>query len=117
MTAVLRAGAAGYVRKDAEPELLLQAVRSVAAGKPFIDPAVAGQAMTSAVPAELSQREIEVLREVASGKTNREIGDRLFISEETVKSHVAHILTKLSLQNRTQLAAFALKYGLVDPEQ
>ncbi len=117
MTAVLRAGASGYVRKDADPELLLRAVRSVAQGRSFIDPSAAGNALVNAISSKLSTREVEVLREAALGRTNREIGDRLFISEETVKSHVAHVLAKLDLQNRTQMVAYAVRHRLVDMEE
>ena len=65
----------------------------------------------------LSPREIEVLREVAFGRTNREIGERLFISEETVKTHVASLLSKLGLQNRTQVVAYAVKNRIVDVQE
>ena len=117
MTAVLRAGATGYVRKDAEPELLLKAVRAVAAGRSFVDPAAAGEAFANTASVDLSPREMEVLREVAFGRTNREIGERLFISEETVKTHVASLLSKLKLQNRTQVVAFAVKNRYVDVQE
>jgi DNA-binding NarL/FixJ family response regulator len=69
------------------------------------------------VSSKLSTREVEVLREAALGRTNREIGERLFISEETVKSHVAHVLAKLDLQNRTQMVAYAVRHRLVDMEE
>ncbi|HVQ63252.1 MAG TPA: response regulator transcription factor, partial [Terriglobia bacterium] len=117
MTAVLRAGATGYVRKDAEPELLLKAVRAVAGGRSFVDPAAAGEAFAGAASDDLSPREMEVLREVAFGRTNREIGERLFISEETVKTHVASLLSKLRLQNRTQVVAYAVKNRVVDVQE
>ena len=117
MTAVLRAGATGYVRKDAEPELLLKAVRAVAGGRSFVDPAAAGEAFAGTASDDLSPREIEVLREVAFGRTNREIGERLFISEETVKTHVASLLSKLKLQNRTQVVAYAVKNRYVDVQE
>jgi len=116
MNAVLRAGATGYVRKDADPEFLLRAVHAVVKGRCFIDPLAAGNLSRDATR-DLSIREVEVLREVAFGRTNREIGERLFVSEETVKTHVGHLLSKLRLQNRTQLAAFALKNRLVDIEE
>ncbi len=112
MQAVLRAGALGYVRKDADPELLLAAVRAVAAGRRFI----AHAADSPAVAADLSPREIDVLRELASGLSNREIAERLIVSPETIKSHVANLLSKLHLPNRTALAAYAIKLGVVDPE-
>jgi NarL family two-component system response regulator LiaR len=114
MDGILRVGACGYVRKDADPEVLLDAVRAVARGKAFIDPAVAYHAAEpSAPPSVLSPREQEVLRELAFGRTNREIGEHLAIGEETVKTHVARILSKLGLQHRTQLALYALKAGMV----
>jgi len=118
MTAVLRAGADGYVRKDADPELLLQAVRAVAAGRSFVDPSAAGGALAGvAGPTVLSPRELEVLREAASGRSNREIAARLFIGEETVKTHIARILEKLDLNNRAQLVVYAMKQRLVDADE
>jgi NarL family two-component system response regulator LiaR len=117
MTAVLRAGATGYVRKDADPELLLKAVRAVAAGRSFVDPSAAGEALAGSPADDLSPREIEVLREVAFGRTNREIGERLFISEETVKTHVARLLSKLRMQHRTQLVAHAVRNRYVDVQE
>jgi NarL family two-component system response regulator LiaR len=120
MAGILRVGACGYVRKDADPEVLLDAVRAVARGKTFIDPAVAAETAAagpggrpSGPLSVLSPREREVLRELAFGRTNREIGERLAIGEETVKTHVARILSKLGLQHRTQLALYALKAGMV----
>jgi len=119
MTGVLRAGAAGYVRKDADPEFLLKAVRAVADGRSFIDPsAAAGALMIGNGSAEtLSPRELEVVREVACGRSNREIGERLFISEVTVKTHVARCLAKLQLQSRTQLVIYAVKNRIVNMEE
>ena len=118
MNAVLRAGAVGYVRKDADPELLLKAIRAVAGGRMFIDPSAAGAAGSAAVVTDdLSPREMDVLREIAFGCTNREAAQRLFIAEETVKTHVARILSKLALQNRAQLVAYAVKRGLVDVDE
>ncbi len=118
MMGVLRAGAAGYVRKDAEPELLLAAVRAVARGKTFIDPAVAGQVLDSATSRDdLTAREVEVLRHLALGRSNKEIGDVLCISEETVKTHVAKLLAKLQAENRAQAIVHALKRGVVTLEE
>jgi DNA-binding NarL/FixJ family response regulator len=116
MNAVLRAGATGYLRKDAEPELLIGAVRTVHIGKSFIDPSAAGNVLFAGRAPELSPRELEVLREAAIGRSNREIGERLFVSEETVKTHIAHILSKLALQNRTQLVAYAVKHHILSLE-
>jgi two-component system, NarL family, response regulator LiaR len=118
LVAVLRAGAIGYVRKDADPELLLAAVRGAAAGRSMIDPAVAGLVLqdlaSRRVPGqELTEREQEVLRHLARGGTNREIAEALSVSDETVKTHVGNILSKLHLAHRTQAVVYALKRGLV----
>jgi DNA-binding NarL/FixJ family response regulator len=115
MMAVLRAGAVGYVRKDADPEVLIQAIRAVAAGRTFIDPAVASRSVASRGPAvELTSREREVLRELAAGLSNKEIAAALGVSEETIKSHVANLLGKLGADNRAQAIAQALRSGLID---
>lgn len=102
LVGALRAGAIGYVRKDAEPEVLLAAVRAVARGQSMIDPAVASTALREMAcgglaGGELTEREIEVLRQLAHGCTNREIAEALFIGEETVKTHIGNILGKLHL--------------------
>jgi len=118
MMAVLRAGAAGYVRKDAEPEVLLAAVRAVAAGRSYIDPAVASAVLQAgAGEEELSPRETAVLRQMTFGRSNKEIAVELGITEETVKTHVGHLLGKLRLENRTQAVVYALKNGLVGLEE
>lgn len=118
MMGVLRAGAAGYVRKDAEPEVLLAAVRAVARGKTYIDPAVARAVLTAAEPhEELTPRETGVLRQLALGRANKEIAGTLSIGEETVKTHVASILAKLAVENRAQAIVQALKRGLVSLEE
>jgi NarL family two-component system response regulator LiaR len=118
LIAVLRAGAIGYVRKDAEPELLLAAVRAAAGGRAMIDPAVASLVMQDLaarrVPGqELTERENEVLRQLAHSGTNKQIAAALCVSEETVKTHVGNILSKLHLAHRTQAVLYALKRGLV----
>jgi NarL family two-component system response regulator LiaR len=114
---VLRAGAAGYVRKDAEPEVLLAAVRAVARGKTYIDPSAIKQLLEAAAPADdLTSRELDVLRQLALGRSNKEIADALFVSEETVKSHVGHVLSKLQVENRAQAIVQALKRRLVSLE-
>ena len=118
MMGVLRAGAAGYVRKDAEPETLLAAVRAVARGKTYIDPSVSDQVLHAFSPRdELTPREREVLRRLALGLSNRDIADVLCISEETVKTHVGSVLGKLQVENRAQAIVQALRRGLVTLEE
>jgi two-component system, NarL family, response regulator LiaR len=109
---VLRAGACGYVRKDADPETLLAAVRAVANGKTYIDPAVGRQLVASASD-DLTPRETEVLGYLARGLSNRDIAAALDIGEETVKTHVANLLAKLGVENRAQAMVQAIKRGLV----
>ena len=113
MMGVLRAGASGYVRKDTDPEILLAAVRGVAAGRTYIDPAIARQRSRASDPDALTPRETEVLRHVASGESNRTIATALGVSEETVKTHVASVLSKLQVENRAQATVQALKRGLI----
>jgi len=118
VVAALRAGAIGYVRKDSEPEVFLAAVRGAARGQSVLDPAVAGSVLQDLVRGgplveELSEREKEVLGQLAHGRTNREIAQTLHVSEETVKTHVGNILSKLQLSHRTQAVIYALKQGLV----
>lgn len=118
MMGVLRAGAAGYIRKDAEPETLLAAVRAVARGKTYIDPSVARQVLQPLIPhEELTPREMEVLRRLVQGLSNKEIASALAISEETVKTHVGNVLGKLEADNRAQAIVQGLKRGLVSLEE
>jgi len=122
LVGVLRAGGIGYVRKDAEPELLLATVRAAAAGRSMIDPAAAAVVLNEvahggASGSELTERETEVLKQLAHGRTNREIADALFISDETVKTHVGNILGKLHLTHRTQAVIYALKQGLISLDE
>ena len=107
MAAALRAGALGYVRKDAEPEVLLAALRSVARGRSYVD------APDTVADELLTAREAEVLRRLGRGESNKEISAALDISEETVKTHVAHLLGKLQAENRAQAAVHALRNGLL----
>jgi two-component system, NarL family, response regulator LiaR len=113
MIGALRAGAAGYVRKDAEPETLLAAVRAVAHGKTYIDPSIAPAIRRGAAQDALTPREIDVLRHLALGRSNREIAAALDIGDETVKTHVANVLVKLGVENRAQALVQAIKQGLV----
>ncbi len=117
MIGALRAGAVGYVRKDAEPEILLAAIRAVMRGKTYIDPSVGTAILDAAAPdVELTPREIEVLRHVALGKSNKEIADILLIGDETVKTHVGNLLAKLRVESRAQAVVQALKRGLISME-
>jgi len=122
VVAALRAGALGYVRKDSDPEVFLSAVRGAARGQSVLDPAVAGAVLQELVRGgplveALSEREKEVLRQLAHGRTNHEIAQELHVSAETVKTHVGNILSKLQLSHRTQAVIYALKRGLVSLEE
>ncbi|MEM7130203.1 MAG: response regulator transcription factor [Chloroflexota bacterium] len=118
LVGALREGAIGYVRKDADPATLLEAVRGAACGQTVLDPQVAGHVMEELVERtqiidELTPREKEVLQRLTHGRTNREIAETLSISEETVKTHIGRILSKLHLAHRNQAMLYALKQGLV----
>jgi DNA-binding NarL/FixJ family response regulator len=113
MMGALRAGASGYVRKDAEPEILPAAIRAVVAGRTYLDPAIGRHLGRAHDADELTPREREVLRHLALGESNRTIAGALEVSEETVKTHVANVLSKLQAVNRAQAAVQALKRGLV----
>lgn len=117
MMGVLRAGATGYVRKDADPEILLAAVKAVAAGKTCIDPSISRHVVREQELADLTPRESDVLRHLAVGASNRTIAAALGVSEETVKTHVANLLAKLQVENRAQAAVQALKRGLVSNDE
>ena len=118
MMGVLRAGAAGYVRKDAEPETLLAAVRTVASGRTYIDPSIRLRLSSDAANTDdLTTRELDVLRHLALGRSNRDIAAALDIGDETVKTHVGHLLAKLQVENRAQAIVQALKRGLVSLEE
>jgi NarL family two-component system response regulator LiaR len=122
LVAALRAGAIGYVRKDADPEILLAAVRAAARGQSLLDPVMAGSVLRelvgdTGIRHDLTDREMEVLRLLAHGRTNREIAGELVVSEETIKTHVGNILTKLHLAHRTQAVIHALKQGLISLDE
>ena len=109
----LRAGARGYVLKDAEPDELLTAIRTVHKGQQYIPPAVGAKLAERMGNPELSDRELEVLRLMAAGKSNLEISTALSIAEGTVKFHVKNILSKLGVSDRTQAMIVALKRGII----
>jgi two-component system, NarL family, response regulator DevR len=115
--AAIMAGAAGYVLKQVRSNELVQAIRTVARGQSLLDPAVTAKVLErlrsgTAEPeefADLTEREKEILRLIAEGLTNRQIGQRLFIAEKTVKNYVSSLLAKLGLERRTQAAVLAAK--------
>jgi DNA-binding NarL/FixJ family response regulator len=123
----IAAGAGGFVLKDATADDLISATRAVAGGGAWFDPAVTPRLLEAyrrtVVPSrtersrllELSDRETEVLRQMARGRTNREIAADLFLSEATVKSHVGSIFTKLSVRDRAAAIVFAFDHGVVSP--
>ena len=122
----LRAGASGFLLKNAAPEDLVRAIRMTASGAGLIDPAVTRRVIEefartgtpTPVPprvADLTEREVDVLHRVAQGSSNAEIAAELVVSEATVKTHVARILAKLGLRDRTQVVVFAYEHGLVRP--
>ncbi|MFC1955902.1 response regulator [Chloroflexota bacterium] len=122
----LRSGASGFILKNAPPEDLINAIRVVAEGNALLAPSVTRRIIAEFVKKpipktyeeetkRLTEREIEVLRMVARGKTNEEIAGELVIGEATVKTHVSNVLTKLVLRDRVQAVVFAYESGLVQP--
>jgi len=136
----IQAGASSYLLKDVSPDELVDAVRAASRGEPRLHPDVARKLMEAmrssessdldtdahsapssaadrgSPPGDLTDRELEVIRLVARGKSNREIASHFYISEKTVKTHISHILAKLGLKDRTQLAIFAIRNGLAEAE-
>jgi DNA-binding NarL/FixJ family response regulator len=120
----LSAGASGFVLKDDPPEQLIAAIRTVAAGDALLSPSITHRVirqfarLTRPAPpkelAELTSREMEVFRLIALGLSNAEIGEQLFITDTTVKTHVTHVLQKLNLRDRVQAVVLAYQTGIVD---
>jgi DNA-binding NarL/FixJ family response regulator len=120
----LSAGASGFVLKDDPPEQLISAIHTVAAGNALLSPAVTKRVIRqfTRVPrpsppesiGELTARELEVFRLIAGGLSNAEIGERLYITDTTVKTHVTHVLQKLGLRDRVQAVVLAHRAGLVE---
>ena len=118
----LQAGGRGYILKDADPDTMLRAIRAVAKGESLLGPTIALKVMrqfsgmekaNEVVVDKLTPREVEVLKQIAEGLSNREIGLRLSISEKTVKNHINNILSKLHLYDRTQATLYAIRSGIV----
>jgi DNA-binding NarL/FixJ family response regulator len=120
--AALRAGAISYVRKGSDPKTLLAALRAAARGQAVLDPAIASAVLQELTAQKktgsaLSEREQEVLRQIALGRTNRQIAEKLIVGEETIKTHVGNILAKLHLNHRMQATIYALKNGLISLDE
>jgi DNA-binding NarL/FixJ family response regulator len=120
MQRCLNAGVDGFVVKDVTPNEFLRAVKSVAGGETYVDPRIAGRLLRRRSsnsrypdPADLSMREIEVVRLIVAGMSNKEISASLHLSEKTIKNHVSRIFTKFNCTARTQAAVYALRSGLV----
>lgn len=122
----LRSGASGFLLKDTRPDDLVAAIRVVAAGEALLAPSITRRLIEefaarpsprepAAELADLTDRELEVLRHLADGLSNGEMAETLFVSETTVKTHVSHILTKLGLRDRVQAVVLAYESGLVTP--
>ena len=120
----IRAGAAGYLLKDAPRQQLVDAIKGTAAGRTHVDPGVAGDlfgrlarseaSVPSTLAADLSPRERDVLRLLGKGLSNADIAEQLFLSEGTVRNYVSAVLAKLQVDDRTQAAVLAVRHGLVD---
>jgi DNA-binding NarL/FixJ family response regulator len=123
----LRAGASGFVLKDDPPEQLIAAIRTVAAGDALLSPAVTRRVIEEFTQRprreapkgldELTDRELEIFRLIAKGLSNAEIGQQLFISDTTVKTHVTHLFQKLGLRDRVQAVVLAYRSGLVEDDE
>ena len=109
----LRSGAKGYLLKDAEPEELLSAIRAVHKGQKYIPPQVGAKLLERMASPELSNRELEVLQLITTGKSTQAISKALHITERTVNFHINHILSKLGVEDRTQAVVVALRRGIV----
>jgi DNA-binding NarL/FixJ family response regulator len=119
MQRALSAKAAAYIMKDTSPATMIEIVHSVARGDYYADPRLAGAMLRRRSTrgndaSELSGREFEIVRLIADGLSNREIGSRLSLSEKTVKNHVSHILAKLKVNARSGVAVYAIRNGIVN---
>ncbi|MCM3094323.1 MULTISPECIES: response regulator [unclassified Cytobacillus] len=121
----IEAGASGYQLKDIEPDILVQAIVQLMKGENQLHPKATSHLLTHLTNKnsterqpleELTKRELEVLREIAKGKSNKEIASSLFITEKTVKTHVSNLLSKLELSDRTQAALYAVRHGIAESD-
>ncbi|NJD58221.1 MAG: DNA-binding response regulator [Anaerolineales bacterium] len=121
----IKAGALGYLVKDAQPEELIESIHNVYAGEPSLDPTVTWRILRGMSGAEpnkrsaddLSEREIEVLRLLSQGKTDQEIANQLVLTDVTIRTHISRILSKLGLKNRVQAALYGIRTGLVSLDE
>ncbi len=113
----LRAGASGYLLKEAAGTELVRAIRTAARGESYVQPSIGARLASESndpwPPDDLSEREVEVLRLIAMGHTNKEIGEQLYLSVRTVESHRAHIQQKLGRNTRAELVAYALDHSMI----
>ena len=109
---VFDAGVLGYLAKDKSSDELLKAIREVGAGKKYMQPEISLLLAKSEWSQHLSERELEILKHIARGKANKEIGEALTLSENTIKNHVKSILSKLNAKDRTHAVTEALKRGI-----
>jgi len=116
----IKAGAIGYLLKDTEADDLCRAIKAAAAGQVQLSPEAAARLVREVrapdSPEPLSQRELDVLKLLGEGNSNKEIAKSLSLSEKTVKTHVSNILSKLNVPSRTQAALYAVRIGLVSPD-
>jgi DNA-binding NarL/FixJ family response regulator len=110
----LEAGARAYILKSMPPKVLVEVIRQVHAGKRRIPPEIAANLAEHYSDEALTVREVEVLRHIAGGNRNRDIADKLFITEETVKVHIKHIMEKLGASDRTQAVAIGVRRGIIE---
>jgi DNA-binding NarL/FixJ family response regulator len=110
----LKAGARGYLLKDSLRKELLEAIRTVQAGRKRISPEIAAQIAEHAIDTTLTRREIEVLRLIAAGNPNKLVADKLSVTEDTIKMHVKSILSKLGANDRTHAVTIAVKRGIIE---
>jgi DNA-binding NarL/FixJ family response regulator len=113
MQRALSGGAKGYMLKSMPPNDVIEAIRKVHAGKKAIPPEIAARLANHMSDETLTAREVEILQHVAEGNRNRDIADRLFISEGTVKVHIQHIMDKLGASDRTQAITIAIRRGII----
>jgi Response regulator containing a CheY-like receiver domain and an HTH DNA-binding domain len=126
LSRIIKAGALGYILRDSDSATLFEAIRTVARGDAYIQPRLLAELLTEfrqflaeekqlVLPEQLglTQREFEIVNHIAHGSSNKEIAEQLFISEKTVKNHVSNILRKMELEDRTQVAVYAYRKGLI----